>query len=207
MNRAVALQDVLRDARLWRGGGAAPLRAEPTGHAALDAVLPGGGWPCGALSEILYAAPGVGELRLAMPLLCRLTRQKRQVALVAPPLRLQATALNQMGVDPQRLLVVEPRDNVDALWSVEQLLHARAGAVLLWQSRIDATALRRLQLAAETGGGVGLLYRPLAAADESSVAGLRLRIARGKGGARSAPQVEILKCRGARPARHYALTQ
>lgn len=207
MNRALALQDVLRDARLWRGNSAAPLRAEPTGHAALDAVLPGGGWPLGALSEILFAVPGVGELRLAMPLLSRLTRQKKQVAVVAPPLRLHAPALRHCGIELQRLLVVEPRDSADALWSMEQLLHAKAGAVLLWQSRIDGTALRRLQLAAETGGGIGLLYRPLTAASESSVAGLRLRVAREDGEPQGNPQVEILKCRGARPPRRYALAR
>lgn len=201
MSRATALQEVLRDARLWRGDSAAPLRAQATGHATLDAVLPGGGWPLGALSEILFAAPGVGEVSLALPLLARLTRGQKSIALVAPPLLPYAPALANAGVDLQRVLVVEPRDAVDALWAVEQLLHAQAGAVLLWQSRIDSTALRRLQLAAETGGGIGLLYRPLSAADESSVAGLRLRVAREDG----TPTVEVLKCRGARPPWRYAL--
>lgn len=202
MNRAAALQTVLRDARLWRGDSAAPLRAETTGHASLDAVLPGGGWPLGALSEILFPAPGVGELSLALPLLARLTRAKRHVAFVAPPFVPYAPALANAGVELRYTLVVEPRDAVDALWSVEQLLHAQAGAVLLWQPRIDTTALRRLQLAAETGGGIGLLYRPPGAANESSIAGLRLRIERGHDGV---PFVEVLKCRGARPAARYAL--
>ncbi len=201
MSRAAALQTVLRDARLWRGDSAAPLSAQATGHAALDAVLPGGGWPLGALSEILFPAPGVGEVSLALPLLARLTRAKKPVAFVAPPLLPYAPALVNAGIDLQRVLVVEPRDITDALWSVEQLLHAQAGAVLLWQSRIDSTALRRLQLAAETGGGIGLLYRPLSAANESSVAGLRLRVEREHG----TPRVEVLKCRGARPPWRYAL--
>ncbi|HEY0975477.1 MAG TPA: translesion DNA synthesis-associated protein ImuA [Solimonas sp.] len=202
MSRAAALQAVLRDARLWRGDSAAPLRAEATGHATLDAVLPGGGWPLGALSEILHARPGVGELGLALPLLARLTRAKRHVAFVAPPFIPYAPALANAGVALRYTLVVEPRDTADALWSAEQLLHAQAGAVLLWQSRIDTTALRKLQLAAEGGGGIGLLYRPIAAANESSVAGLRLRVAREEGGASS---VEVLKCRGLRPPSRYAL--
>ncbi len=201
MNRAAALQTVLRDARLWRGDSAAPLRAEATGHAALDAVLPGGGWPLGALSEILFPAPGVGEVSLVLPLLARLTRMKKSIAFVAPPWLPYAPALANAGIDLQRVLIVEPRDQIDALWAVEQLLHAQAGAVLLWQPRIDTTALRRLQLAAETGGGIGLLYRPLSAASESSVAGLRLRVER-EGGT---PKVEVLKCRGARPPWRYAL--
>ena len=60
--------------RVWRGQPAtqAPVDAVATGWAALDAVLPGGGWPAAALSEILLPADGVGELRLVWPALARL---------------------------------------------------------------------------------------------------------------------------------------
>ncbi len=203
MKAAASLQTLLHDPRLWRGSGAAPIRATPTGHASLDGALPGGGWPIGGLSEILYARPGVGELKLALPLLARLTQAGRFVAFVAPPCLPYAPALTQAGISLPQALVIEPRNDSDALWAVEQLLHARAGAVLLWQAHIETTALRRLQLAAETGGGIGLLYRPLSAAAHSSIAGLRLRIAREQDRA----QVEVLKCRGARPSMRYALTQ
>ena len=83
-SRAENLQQLLRDARLWRGDRQAPLRAWPTGYGALDALLPGGGWPCANLSEIVYAQCGVGELRLATPLLARLTQQQRPVPRVKP---------------------------------------------------------------------------------------------------------------------------
>ncbi|MFP5306554.1 MAG: translesion DNA synthesis-associated protein ImuA [Gammaproteobacteria bacterium] len=200
MNRA-GLQPLLRDPRLWRGSGAAEIKAAPTGHAALDAVLPGGGWPRGALSEILHPFPGVGELTLALPLLVGLTQQPRSIALLAPPQLPAAPAWADAGVALARMLVVQPQADADALWAAEQLLHAGAGAVLLWRERIDPTALRRLQLAAEAGDGIGLLYRPLAAEREASVAALRLRIERRHG----EPQIEVLKCRGARPTGRYAL--
>jgi protein ImuA len=48
-----------------------------SGHAALDAQLPGGGWPVGALTELLLPHPGVGELRLLAPALAALQRQQR----------------------------------------------------------------------------------------------------------------------------------
>lgn len=201
MTTHAALQTLLADARLWRGSGAAPLRALPTGHARLDEVLPGGGWPLGGLSEILCPQPGVGELKLVLPLLARLTRDGRPVAFVGPPCMPYAPALSQAGIDLPRALVIEPRNATDALWTVEQLLQARAGAVLLWQPQIETTALRRLQLAAENGDSIGLLYRPLSAAQHSSIAGLRLRIAREN----NQERVEVLKCRGARPALRYAL--
>ncbi|HJP97120.1 MAG TPA: DNA lesion error-prone repair protein ImuA, partial [Rhodanobacteraceae bacterium] len=56
-----ALQPLFERGRLWRGqGNALPRSALPTGFAALDAVLPGGGWPAAALSEVLMSVDGVG---------------------------------------------------------------------------------------------------------------------------------------------------
>ncbi|HEX4855162.1 translesion DNA synthesis-associated protein ImuA [Arenimonas sp.] len=205
MSRAAALQDLLRDARLWRGDGAAAVSAEATGHPALDAVLPGGGWPRGAVSEILHAQPGMGELGLAVPLLVRLTQAHRPVAFIAPRCVPYAPALAARGVALAQVLVVETRQAVDALWAAEQLLHARAGAILLW-AEPDATALRRLQLAAEQGGACALLFRGPAAARESSVASLRLQLSRGLRGPRAPVQVQVLKCRGARPPLQYAVS-
>lgn len=193
---------LLTDPRLWRGSSAAPLRAQATGWAALDALLPGGGWPLGALSEVLYPQAGVGELSLLLPLLARLTRNGQAVAFVAPPCRLHAPALACGGVDLRHTLVVQARNDADALWSTEQLLHAGSGALLLWCRDIETTAMRRLQLAAEKGDGLALLMRPLAAAVAPSVAALRLRIERIEG----TPTVEVLKCRGARPTQRIALT-
>ncbi|MGH8446993.1 MAG: translesion DNA synthesis-associated protein ImuA [Solimonas sp.] len=200
--RAQALQDVLRDARLWRGDGQAPLRAEPTGHAQLDALLPGGGWPCAALSEVVYPAPGVGELQLAMPLLLRLARARRRLAMVAPPHLPYAPALVQQGLDLHGLLVIDAIGEADALWAAEELLRAQAGAVLLWQDAIAPTAQRRLQLAAENGGGFALAYRRAARRDEGSVAALRLGIER----VGASAHVEVLKCRGARPTQICTLS-
>ncbi|MFA5942040.1 MAG: translesion DNA synthesis-associated protein ImuA [Sinimarinibacterium sp.] len=203
MNRAAIPQSMLRDPRLWRGSGAAPLRAESTGHAALDAVLPGGGWPLGAVSEILHPCPGVGELSLVLPLLVRLTGEERHVAFIAPPCRPHAPAWAAAGVRLHRLLIVEAIPETDRLWATEQLLHAGAAAALLWCETVETTALRRLQLAAERGGSVALLLRPLAAEREHSVAALRLRVTRRAGVA----EVDVLKCRGARPPGRYAVGQ
>ncbi len=199
--RAEVLQTLLRDARLWQGDRQAPLRAEATGHAQLDAALPGGGWPCAALSEIVYAAPGVGELQLAMPLAARLTQARRRLALVAPPHLPYAPAWRRHGVVLAQLAVIEAADTGDALWAAEELLRAHAGAVLLWQDRIDTRAQRRLQLAAERGDGIVLVYRQLARCDTASVAALRLKVDNCGGDTR----IEVLKCRGARPARAYPL--
>jgi len=184
--------------KVWRATEQAQIRTEPTGFEVLDRALPGGGWPLGAVSEVLHAQLGVGELSLALPLLARLTQAGRPVALVAPPMLPYAPRLAAAGIQLSKLLVVDRTQSdteQNALWSAEQLLRAAAGAVLLWVEKADAHALRRLQLAAEESDSCVLLYRSERYAAESTPSALRLRIWRQN----SAPQVEVLKCRGARP--------
>ena len=122
MSAVIALDGLLASRRLWRGqptAQAAP-DAIPTGWDALDAVLPGGGWPSGALSEILLPADGVGELRLVWPALARLSQDEGIVAVVAPPYRAYAPAWQAAGLRPDAVQIIDatPRD---ALWAAEQL--------------------------------------------------------------------------------------
>lgn len=168
----------------------------PTGHASLDAVLPGGGWPLGAVTELLGDACGIGEFSLLLPALVALARGGRHIACIAPPHLPYAPALRQAGLPLERLLLIEPAGAEAArlaLWSAEQLLRCPAiGAVLLWPGAIDERRIRRLQLAAETGGGCGVLYRPAQAACSASPAALRLQLQATADGLR----IEIRKSRG-----------
>lgn len=87
MGAVVDLDRLLEQRRVWRGrqAQARPLGLQPTGHAALDERLPEGGWPAAALSELLLANPGCGELQLLWPTLARLSAEASRVVLVAPP--------------------------------------------------------------------------------------------------------------------------
>jgi cell division inhibitor SulA len=193
MGAVLSLDTLLAGRRLWRGqpgGPPAPAR-EPTGHAALDAALPAGGWPEAALVELLIPADGVGELALLLPTLARLTRAGRELAWVDPPYRPYAPALARAGVDLSRLHVVDTGGRQTA-WALEQCLRSQAcGAVLGWPPRADDKTLRRLQVAAETGQALGFLFRPLAAARNASPAALRLQFETGA--------LRVLKCRGGHP--------
>lgn len=194
----MSLDSLLQRTDVWRGGVAAPPAGLASGFAALDARL-NGGWPRGAVSELLFARAGIGELTLLMPALARLSREGRWLVLVAPPYVPYAPALVRAGVDLARAVVVEPGAAREALWAAEQALRAGAcGAVLLWREEIEPRALRRLQLAAETGGGLGVLFRSLRHAGESSPAALRLRL-RGIAGRRRRLEVAVLKRRGGWP--------
>lgn len=149
----------------------------PSGFAALDAELPGGGWPRGALIELLADSPGIGELALLLPVM-RALPGERWLAWVGPPHRPYAPALAAAGVPLARLLLLEPADHAERLWTIRQTV-ASGGCelVLAWLARADPAALRRLQLAAEESATPLFLFRPTAAALQSSPASLRLRLA------------------------------
>ncbi|SFQ60072.1 Uncharacterized conserved protein [Halopseudomonas formosensis] len=195
MSAVVSLDALLQQRRVWKGGAdiaAAP--AQPTGHAQLDAVLPGGGWPEAALSELLLAHPGSGELQLLWPTLARLTRARERVVLVAPPFIPFAPAWLQAGVDLRWLVLVQASEK-EALWAAEQCLRSGScAAVLCWPQRINDRGLRRLQLAAATGESLGFACRSLREADNPSPAALRLALDAWP------RQVRVLKSRGAMPA-------
>ncbi|PQJ25566.1 hypothetical protein BSZ31_11905 [Limnobacter sp. SAORIC-690] len=50
----------------------------PSGFAALDQQLPGGGWPTRNLIELLLKHHGIGELRFLMPVLRKLSLEKKK---------------------------------------------------------------------------------------------------------------------------------
>lgn len=180
-------------AGVWRGGEfeSAPRTAIPTGHEALDRELPGGGWPAGALSEVLHDAAGIGEVKLLAGVMAAASKDDRLVAWIDPPHLPYAPALAAEGVPLSQCLVVRPASHEDALWAAEQALRSGAcGAVLFWPERqkkwgqtpthaksIDYAWMRRLQMAAEAGRAVAVLFRSTSAASLSTPAHLRVVLA------------------------------
>ena len=166
-------------ASVWRADqrGRAAVPALPSGFSRLDAELPGAGWPLGMLTELISREPGIGELRLLVPALRQLTRERRTVILLAPPHIPYAPALASFGIDLAHLLIVQAAHAADRLWAVEQTLKSASfGALLAWlpQEKTRPEHLRRLQLAAQGAQGPAFLLRTLAAQFEASPAPLRL---------------------------------
>jgi hypothetical protein len=190
-------------AHVWRGSEVAQEAATvPTGHRELDLRLPGGGWPQGALTEILLAREGIGELRLALPALAHLTQQGHFAVLVDPPYLPYAPALLTARVVLSHLLIVRTRTLADRLWTFEQALRAReCGAAFAWLASQDERVLRRLQIAAREGGTWGVLWRRPGQLATTPTAALRLKLT--PHAARM--QVEILKRRGGQVAHPFSL--
>jgi hypothetical protein len=202
----VALAEILEQHPVWRGGSlvqaVAPL---PSGFAALDVELPGAGWPRQAVTEILVDEVGIGELELILPALASLTGAGRRTVWVAPPHMPYAPALAAAGVDLVNLLVVRAPERRDALWAAEQALRSGScQALAAWLPKPRYAELQRLAVAAEASHAAAFLFRPLAAAHESSPAALRVALHVALEAAGAELHVRIVKRRGsplARPVR------
>lgn len=62
-------------------------------------------------------------------------------------------------IDPSRVLLTEGANRNEVLWAAEQVLRCKAAGLVVIQLRLgpDLHESRRLQLAAEQGGGLGLI--------------------------------------------------
>lgn len=201
------LSDLLQRADLWRGDALGRTEADvrATGFATLDEALPGGGWPQGALTELLLPASGLGcglgELSLLMPALGALESDAGWTVLVAPPCLPLASAWQAAGQRLSHLLIVEAERD-DAAWACEQLLASGAVAALLaWLSDSDARALRRLQLAVAARRSLAFVFRSEKQALSASPAPLRIALAASENGL----ALQLLKRRGPPLARPIVL--
>ncbi len=189
-----SLAAVLQNPAVWRGSDCAPEpSAIATGFAPLDAVLPGGGWPAAALTEIMLEREGIGEISLTLPALVRLQEQRRDVVWIAPPHVPYAPALVAAGLDLRRFIIVRCPTMADQLWAFEQALRApECGAAFAWLATPDERLLRRLQVAARDGGSWGVLWRRPGQRALASAAPLRLALAPHEGRL----SIEVRKRRG-----------
>ena len=195
---------------VWRGGELERVAhaVVATGHARLDAELPGGGWPTGTLSEVLHDGVGIGEVSFLAGALARAAEGNRLLAWVNPPHLPYAPALAQSGIPLELCLVVRPANREDALWAAEQALKSGAcGAVMLWMERFaeEYAGLRRLQMAAETGRSMAVLFRSTVAEKHSTPSHLRVVLTRDHGvlkvripKRRGPPLVDSIPCFGSR---------
>jgi protein ImuA len=113
--------------------------------------------------------------------------------IVDPCGEVYAPAVTGWGLDPGRLLILRPSSTREACWGIEQCLRCPGvSATWAWVERgLPVNVLRRWKLAAESGGGVGLLFRPDAARREPAWADLRLGVTPLSGGQGDARRIRI----------------
>ncbi len=175
------LEPFLKSSLLRQGEAVPPQRILPSGFTDLDQVLPGGGWPIGALTEILNSVDeGIGELSLLMPAIAAASRSGQGVVLVnAPHIPFPAAWLAK-GVVLENCSFITTDNLQEALWSTEQsLLSGACSLVIFWQPEgkvIEYKALHRLHLAALNGKTPAILFRSRRDGSQASPAALRLLV-------------------------------
>ncbi len=165
---------------VWRGSdlGGSASRTVASGFAALDAQLPGGGWPTHALTELLAPQAALCEWRLLGPAIGPLLEDGGRIYLIAPPKQPHAAGLAQLGVAPDQIIWVEAATPVDRLWVTEQIVKSDpAGAVLSWLPQARPEQIRRLQVHALACDAPVFLFRPVTTLRDSSPAPLRVSAA------------------------------
>jgi len=191
----------------------------PSGHALLDAQLPGGGWPLGGLCDILQEPGSHGEWQLLLPALVTaqtvgmdagagtvpgvVPRAKLPwVTLIGAPYTPFGPGLAARGLDVTRLLWMQAQIPAERLWATEQALRcADVAAVLVWLEQVPVASLRRLQMAAQANTKLLFALRPASVREAASPAVLRLALLPDPA---HLLQVELLKRRG--PPLGHALT-
>ncbi len=161
---------------LERQGIAAVQRAcIPSQIKELDEILPGGGLPLGALTEVL-AEDGAGALTLLLTLARSAIERGNAWAVVDPHRTFYPPAAMALGLDLSRLILLRPTLQQTG-WCFTQVLRcAEIGASFLATRSGDNMVYRRFQLAVERGGGQGFLVRPTDAVRKPCWAALRLRV-------------------------------
>jgi protein ImuA len=218
MNTSVRIATVvaLRERIRCLEGGARHRRAVlPFGIKAIDERLPEGGLALGALHEVAGGGNGAIDGAVAALFAAGIAaRTKGRVLWCVTHQDLFAPALAQAGLAADRIIYVEAGDEKSVLSCIEEgLRHGELGAVVAEVSRLSMTASRRLQLAAEGSGTIGLAIRrwrrpaEAAAISQPTAATTRWRVSAlpstplpvpGVGRARW--RLELLRCRGGESA-------
>jgi protein ImuA len=183
-------------ASLWRGSelGSPTTQVLGTGWDALDRELPGGGWPCQAITELLQPQPSVSEFRLLGPVLRDTVTAGKIVVIVGPPKPPHLPGLRHLGMNERQLIWIQVDAPAQRLWATEQLIKSSAcGLIISWLPQARQEQLRRLQICAQANPGPVFLCRPMSAEHEPSAAPLRLQV---RFGVDWALHVHVLKRRG-----------
>lgn len=165
-----------------------------TGMQGLNRLLPDHGWRTGSLVEWL-SDPGQGAFELAFRSLILRLPVESTWCVIDP----EGTffALPAMGRTASRCLILRPQPR-DVWWTVEQVLRSPGiAATLVPINTVPERVLRRWQRAVESGGGIGMLFRPPSAARERSWSDVRLSVTPVRASRFSRTvRVEVVSCRG-----------
>jgi protein ImuA len=210
-----ARPDILRSLReqlLVAGGGAAARRVGvSTSLELFDAFasVDGSGLATGAIHEVLVD-PDAGSTGTFAALIASAVLKSKPGGWIVwsdPYHTLYPPPLVKAGIALERLLIVRPCSPQDELWAIAECMRcAGVAATVAHVGRLMPVQARRLQLAAEQGGGVGVLVRPDDARATNYAAATRWRVSACAGSRASQRwNVELVYGHGGRVGQRFVL--
>ena len=152
-----------------------PTKTVATGWKQLDAMLPAGGWRQGQLVEWLGDLKGSGVSLLGLWSAWQMAQNGGALVVVDSSGRFFPPAAAALGIRLSRMMVVNPQNQADFQWALDQILRCPAvGAVWVNVSAVNSRTFRRWQLAVEASDSFGVLVREKKYLREPSWAHLRL---------------------------------
>ncbi len=177
-----------------------------TGWPEFDRMLPSGGFLWGSLVEWLSPGDGSGVMSLALRAVASACSRGSFLIIFDSLGEFYPLGAFYLGIPPENLVIIRPKNERDKHWALVQTLRGAEGCIVVASlQRLDSLSFRRLQLAAERGGSLGVFIRPPGARPEPSWAEVRLwaePISAKKGTfaggliASRRWQIQILRCRG-----------
>jgi protein ImuA len=132
----------------------------PSGCPSIDRHLPHGGHARGSMVELIRHGTGSGVSSLALMIARQAMDEGKFLIVVDTQRQFYPPAMKSLGIPLERVIALQPANHADAIWGIDQALRCQAvGAVLAEIGTLEDRVARRLQLAAEQGGGLGVLLR------------------------------------------------
>jgi len=168
-------KQLMQQGVLWRGSDVAlkDHQIEKSDWEEFDSCL-GGGLPRASLVEIF--SNNYQGISLLLPMLARLSQKSNWLTFINPPYLPFAPGLSSSGIDLKKILLIHNTELSQGLWAAEQALKSSVcSVVLMWPKKLRVVQIRRLQLAAEKGDCIGILFRPMHDLKFSSPSALRIK--------------------------------
>lgn len=151
--------------------------ARSSGIPQLDAILPQGGWPKGAVVEVIVPDEFCDSIAFLLPTLTQLNGEGRWLGLQALPYRQSLSLLSGNGLAPERTMRVNQHPGRSGLWTLEQMLRSGIySAVVAWPECNTDLMARRLQKAATIGQSMAFLFRTADSTQHYSRIDLRIKL-------------------------------
>ena len=154
------LEHLSRQIREMETAGRPAQECISSGCRTMDRHLPHGGYARGSMLELLRSGPGSGVSSIALMIARQAIVDGKYLVLIDPQRQFYPPAMKSLGIPLERVIALQPANHADAIWGLAQVLRCSAvGAVIAEVGTLEDRVARKLQLAAEQGGGLGIFLR------------------------------------------------